>query len=826
MLGFLSGCGAVHFLPGLPGQRAWVGLALGGTLLGAFLWRVSRRCDWRVPARSLLWPLWASVAGAVFAGLSAEQRLADRLTEDNHGKVARVELMVSGLPRLAPDSRVFEAEVLASRPAGLPSRIQVSWSAPGHSGPYGRPGKPAHAFPEIAPGQVWRMALSMRRPHGAHNPQGFDYESHVFAQGIRAMGSVRGDPVLLAELGGSGVELMAQQARHAIRKAVAPHIEGMRYGAVLLALSIGDQAAVPSSDWVVFNRASISHLIAISGGHITMIAALGGFSTFWLWRRVKLRGRMLAERMPAQVAAGLAALSVAWAYCLLAGWGVPARRTFLMLCVIAGAHVLRVPMNASRLLLLAAVAVVVLDPWALLASGFWLSFGAVGVLMASSAWVGQSLCSPSASRWGRVRSGLWAAVRLQCAVSLALMPLLAWMFNEVSLVSPLANAYAIPLITFVVTPLSLILAGVALIPGLDVIAAWTAWLAHGTLDGLMQPTNWLVRAELASVAAAAAPAWALLLALAGVGLAMLPRGLPLRQSAWLLMLPVLWWRPERPGQGEWHLHALDVGQGSAIIVQTAQRSLLFDTGRRASPDSDSGGRIIVPALKALGERGLDVLVVSHADIDHAGGLRSVLEWGAVGQSYASFDLAAHVRREASLLHMPGQLPRLPAAESPCRYGQQWQVDGVSFEFLWPLDTASEGLFESGTKGRNARACVLRIRGRHHAALLTGDIGVEQERALVDRGLGPVDVVMAAHHGSRSSSHPLFVQAVDASHVVVQAGADNRYGHPAPAVVRRWEAAGAVLWRTDRHGAVSIYSSSQGLLTHASRFTRKRYWHGQ
>lgn len=822
IVAFLVASGSVQAMSSLPGMPLLVALGLGliALSLAAAGWR-------RGMCRRVLVLLWAALFGLVYTVVLAQQRLDDELTEDNQNKVARVVLRVAELARLAPDSRMFEAEVISSRPDGVPSRIQVSWSAPGHSGPYGRFNAPSAEFPELAPGQIWSMALTLKRPHGVRNLHGFDYEGHLFAKGVRATGSVRGKPVLLDDQPWASLPVIAQRLRHRVRQAVSPYLQGMRYGSVLLALSIGDQAAIAAPDWQVFNRAGLSHLVAISGGHITMIAAVGGLSVFWLWRRARWGGRMLAERLPAQILAALAALAVAWLYCLLAGWGVPAQRTFLMLAVLALAHVLRIRLTATRVLCLAALAVVLLDPWALLASGFWLSFGAVWVLMASAAWWGRQLRNEGLSRAAVFWRFLVTATVLQMAITVALLPLLALLFNEVSLISPLANAYAIPLVTFLVTPLSLLLALLALIPGLELVAGATAWLGHAVLEALMLPTVWLARLELASVGTAAAPAWLSVAAVLGLLVAIMPYGLPMRQAAWLLMVPALFWRPERPPPGAWNLHALDVGQAASLVVQTARHVLVFDTGLRSGPQSEAGTRIVWPFLRAQGEKGIDVLVVSHADIDHAGGLRGVLSAAPVQQSYSSFSLQSHLEREAGLLGQPGQTPPVPLAMTACEYGAVWQVDGVAFEFLWPLGEQSRRTHKGkGAKKPNDRSCVLRVRGQYHSLLLTGDIGVDQERALIDRGLGGVDVVAVAHHGSKGSSSQQFVNGVAATHAIVQAGAWNRYGHPNARVQQRWEESGARFWRTDQDGAIRVESRGGGLTAQSVRQMHKRYWQGR
>ncbi|RTZ47804.1 DNA internalization-related competence protein ComEC/Rec2 [Candidimonas sp. SYP-B2681] len=822
LLAFVAATGAVHCFPFLPNHAVKAGVLAAAGMASTLAYWLAPQYRWRT-----LLPLWAALAGLLLTIARAEHRLADALDASNENKVSRVVLRVAALPRLGPDSRQFEAEVLSSIPQGVPSRIQVSWTAPNWAGPYGRRDRASSDdakpyFPEIIPGQVWRMSLTLKNPNGNRNPHAFDYESYLFAHGIRATGSVRGTPLYMGDEPWASLPVIAQRARYYVRAAMQPYLEGKRYGAVLLALAIGDQASVDAADWQVFNRTGITHLVSISGSHITMIAALAGSLVFLLWRRLRFRHHAWAERLPAQVAGAMAALLLAWLYCLLAGWGVPARRTFLMLLVVALAYLLKLPLNASRLLSLVAFAVVILDPWALMASGFWLSFGAVYVLMASAGWWGHPVGKRPVSRWQRCRVFIATATRLQLAITVGLMPLLALIFYEVSLVSPLANVYAIPVISVVVTPLSLLLAGASLVPGFDYLATSFAWLGHAALEFTMVPTVWLADFRAANFNVAAAPLWLTLIAMLGLLLAVMPYGIPYRNMAWLFMLPALLWSPPRPPQGGWNLYALDVGQASAIVVQTARHSLLFDTGLRSSATSDDGARTIWPFLRSKGIKKLNVLVVSHADIDHAGGVRSLLQAMPVEQSYSSFSLSDYLEREAGLLGAPGHVPPLPLAMSACEYGMTWHIDGVAFEFLWPLKPPATGRAVR-RRQRNDYGCVLRIRGQHHSVLLPGDIGTLQEASLLDRGLGHIDVVLAAHHGSKNSSSDQFVSAVGASHVIAQAGLWNRYGHPSPLVERRWQDYGAAFWRTDQHGAITMRSRAAGLLAYSERQFSPRYW---
>lgn len=851
LLAFVGGVGAVQLLPDVsvtalaelavsPRDAAVAVPAAVLLVLAALLRRrlrthrsapvsyVQVACERRHSRKTLVWILAFALSGVVYAVIRAEHRLSDALATDNEDKVTRVVLRVAELPRLGAESRLFVADVLSSIPEGVPTRIQVRWNSDVYSGPYGpRLGKPPAEFPDIVPGQVWRMALVLRRPHGARNPHGFDYEGHVFAQGIRATGTVRGSPILLGDDPWAGLSVAAQRARHIVREAMLPYLSELRWGGVLLALAIGDQASVGPNDWLTFNRAGLTHLVSISGSHVTLIAVFAGMAVNAGWRRLRWRGRALAERCPAPLAAAWAALLVAWLYCLLAGWGVPARRTFVMLAVLAASLHVRVPLRPTQVLAVAAFAVVLMDPWALLASGFWLSFLAVYVLMAGTGWW-SAPGGPGKSRLtGRWLAAAYKATKLQLAITFALLPVLAMLFSEVSLVSPLANAYAIPVIGALVTPLALLLAGVALIPGAEWAAGWVATIAHWLLQACMWPTGWLAALPGASLPVAAAPWWMSAFAMLGVGIALLPAGLPYRGVAWAFMLPALAWIPPRPAPGDWVLHALDVGQGSAVVVQTASRVLVFDTGPRYAIDADAVQRVVLPYLRSQGVRRVDVLVVSHGDMDHVGGLRSLLEGLPVEQAYSSFPIEPWLQRESRVMAERQEDPiedgyTLPHARVPCAYGATWRSDEVAFQFLWPLEDHHIDL-QAGSRERNRRSCVLRIIGAHHSIILPGDIGAEEEASLVARGLGESDVVLAAHHGSRHSSGREFVVALQARHVIAQAARWNRYGHPAEAVRSRWRADGAEFWETGLHGAVSVRSAAGTLSIETRRQEKPRYW---
>lgn len=804
LLAFLAGIAVVHVWAVLPGP-AWLAASGAAALLALAGAARTRGGFWRMVCLIVA----GLLAGALDTCLQGHARLADELAQAHHDRVTRLTLRVVSLPQDDEGGRRFLAEAGPDRPAGIPARIRVSWHA--------RPGE-AQELPQVLPGQIWRMALILRRPYGPLNPYAPDAELRDFTEGVRAEGTVRGRPQQVGEEPWAGAGVIIERLRHRIRAGMRAALGDSRYGPVLIALAIGDQAGVAREDWQTFNRSGITHLVSISGMHVTLVAAAGGLLASALWRRVRWRGTCLAEYLPARLAGGIAALAVALAYCLLAGWGVPARRTFFMLAALAAAGLSRLPLDASRLLLLACACVAGLDPWALLAPGFWLSFGAVAVLMRVAPRGG-----PPVGWRERARGVLLGFVKVQGAVTLGLTPVLAYWMHQVSLASPLANAIAIPVVGMIVTPLALLCGALSAMPGAQGPAQLAGRFGHALFEAMMQPVGALAGAEWAAAHVAAAPWPYLAFALAGTAWALQIPGLPLRPLGWLCVLPMLLWRPERPGPGDWHLAALDVGQGSALVIETASRTLVFDTGPRYYNGGDAGERVLVPYLRARGVRALDALVVSHADLDHAGGLRAVLEAFPVAVSYASFDIAAHLRREAAVRGIaPGAaMPRLPAGLRACETDVAWEADGVSFRFVHPPAGPRASRRVRGEDG-NARSCVLLVQGQHHAVLLPGDAGSAQE-ARYAADLPPVDVVAAPHHGSATSSSRALVHAAGSAQVLVQAGYLNRFRHPSAAVLARWRAAGATVWRTDRQGAIFARSGPAGLEVWAQREAEPRYW---
>ena len=735
----------------------------------------------------------AAILGAAWSAWLAHIALADALPREQEGRDVTVVGTVDSLPHEFDGGSRFNLRVerVLTPQATVPPRIAISW--------YGQLAATDSEM-QVAPGERWQLVVRLQRPHGNANPYGFDYEAWLLEQGVRATGYVR-------PAGPRNVRLDAfvprpghvvERARAALRRHILRQLDGKRYAGVLVALVIGDQRGIPQSSWDVFNRTGISHLVSISGLHITMVAALAAWAVSSLWRRsFFVEGAALPLRLPAQKAAALAGALVALLYVLLAGSGVPAQRTFYMLAAVAAALWFGRLVALSHVLCLALAVVVLIDPWAVLGAGFWLSFGAVAVILYAN--LGRVQCETG---WRRT---LGMAIRTQYAVTVGLVPLAMLLFAQVSLASPFANAVAIPVVSLFVTPLALL---GALLPA--PLAGWVLGLAHLAIELLAIGLTWLAASPLAVMHAPAPQPWIFVLALLGTAWMLAPRGWPQRWAGLAAWAPMLTQLPGAPAAGTFSVTAFDVGQGMALLVETERHRLLYDAGPQYGPGADAGGRILLPYLRGRGIGALDALVVSHSDVDHAGGARTLLEGVAVAQVHSS---------------LPEGHPVVQAARrhSRCTAGQAWSWDGVRFELLGPTPQSYQ---QDGLKA-NARSCVLRVSALGKAMLLAADIEAAQETQLLASAPGSLraDVLLAPHHGSGTSSTAAFLAAVEPQLGIFQVGYRNRYRHPKREVYERYGSLGIRRLRTDESGAV-LLRFGQTLEVSEFRSERRRYWHGR
>jgi competence protein ComEC len=735
-------------------------------------------------AAGLVWFVCGVLLGGGYAQHRANLRLAESLPTAWEGRDLVLTGAIASLPTVTERGTrfVFHVESTETSNAVVPSRLSLTWY---HDD--ARRDEPATPAPTLAAGERWQLTVRLRRPHGTANPHAFDFEAWALERSIRATGYVRFKGVnrkLAQPANGLGYDI--DRARQAVRMRMLASLGESPFAGVLVALAIGEQNAIPAAQWKTFWRTGTGHLMSISGLHITMVAAL----LYWLAFRLWARAPSLVARIPAQRAAAVVGALSALAYSLLAGFSVPTQRTFFMLLVVALALLLGRGLTASRVLALALFAVVLIDPWCVLSPGFWLSFGAVAMIF----YVTAHHTGPS--------SWFATAIRTQVAVTLGLLPLTLALFQEVSVISPIANAIAIPVVSWVVVPLTL--AG-ALLP-FEILLH----VSHSVMSATFTALAWLAALPVAVWQSHAPQAWTVFLAIAGVLWLLLPRGVPLRIAGLVALLPMFLVLPAAPKPGEMWVTLLDVGQGLATVVRTATRTLVYDTGPQWNPDADSGNRIVVPYLRGEGIRTLDALVVTHDDEDHYGGARSVID--ARNPSW----VLTSSPKEREYLSSAREVMR-------CEVGDGWRWDGVEFDVLHP----TSAMYDEARKTNNM-GCVLKITAPGGTVLMTADIEklVEGELIAHDVAALKADVLIVPHHGSKSSSTDAFIDAVQPTLALLPVGYRNRFRHPHPMVEARYVERKIPILRTDWEGAITLkFPASADLTPTVIRHRQQiqRYW---
>lgn len=731
----------------------------------------------RVPSagsRTLVF-LICGAAGFLWAAMVGHVRLADRLAPEWEGQDVTIVGVVASLPQVQDRAGRFEFDIerVLTPLARVPAHVSLNW--------YAEKDKPV---PELRAGERWQVTVRLHPPVGVVNPNGFDFEAWAFEQGIRAGGYVR------TERGVKRLDAMVwrpsyviERARAWVRDRILRTLPGDPAAGVLIALAIGDQQSIPRVQWTVFTRTGVNHLISISGLHITMVSGVVFALVMALWRR----SPWLLAHMAALKAAAIAGFFTALSYALLSGFAVPAQRTVYMLGTVAVALLLGLAAWPVHVLAVAVVLAVMLDPMCVLAPGFWLSFGAVAVIMYVS--LGR-LRKPAA--WKN-----WAHV--QWAVTIGLVPCLVAMFQQISIVSPLANAFAIPLVSLAVVPLTLI--------GVLLPVDWLLHLAAWLMNICTQALGWLSTLPSAVWQQHAPAWWSVPMAMVGVLWLLAPRGVPARWLGMLMLVPLMWPQVPSPLQGELWVDLLDVGQGLSVVLRTHTHAMVYDTGPSYSPQSDAGSRIVVPFLRAQGVSHVDGMIVTHNHNDHSGGAAAILEampvdWVATSLPTDAPPLALAVRRMR------------------CYAGQRWTWDGVAFEMLhpaWPM-YAEEGVPE------NARSCVLRIASPYGAIVLPGDIEAASEEELVDgHAMSPAAVLVSAHHGSATSSSAALLDALQPQTVLIGVGWHNRFGHPKPEILSRYGERKIRVLRTDLDGEIALRFAAQGVEVTGYRSQYRRYW---
>ncbi|WP_317929186.1 DNA internalization-related competence protein ComEC/Rec2 [Halioxenophilus sp. WMMB6] len=656
----------------------------------------------------------------------------------------------------------------------LHGKTRLSW--------YVAPSEPGPIEEWLSPGSVLCLVVKLRRPRGLVNPAGFDYQRYLLSAGYRAVGYVKVGHKL-GEITSLPIWFDRQRVKQSgyFRMRLANEAS---LGAVL-ALAIGDRSLITEPQWQLLRQSGTMHLLVVSGLHISLAAGFGFLIGGLLARGLSLRSQRFNPWLPA-----LLSMLFACLYAGLAGFTLPTQRAMVMALVANLFWLLGWQRQPWLGFWLAMVLVLLIDPLAGHGAGFWLSFAVVGVILAV-----QPIAQHSAS---------WLAIsRVQWKIFIGMLLPLALTTGSVSIWAPLVNLLAVPFISLVTVPAVLLTLAGAMIDLLQPLTDATLTIAHWSLD-----LFWWVLALLPYTAGEApavatltitAGLWALLL-LATVGLVAPAMPLTLRAllvgaSALVLLVP-------RSPKAAVEVTVLDVGQGLATVVRVGESTLVYDTGPSFSDHFEAAGEVLTPYLKALGVETIDTLIISHGDSDHASGLAGLSKSFSIGAVYS------------------GQPGRLPIPAEPCHAGVGWQWQGVSAEFIWPEENTPAMAVSA-----NDQSCVLLLSWQDQRVLFTGDISKAVEWPLSEHFARPVQLLVAPHHGSKTSSSYRFIQAFAPHHVIFSTGYHNGYGHPNSAVLARYtELINPVIWNTADDGAILAQWDASGQLTVTGwRELHRRYW---
>lgn len=712
--------------------------------------------------------------GFTLMGFSASAHKSDQLPAVLQNETFALNAVIADFPLLGPQSVRFVARPL-NRP-DLPALVRLTWMDPVN-------------VPAI--GETWRLTLRLRPPRGYLNPAGFDFEAWLFRNRIGASGyvitdmpgyKIHGAPIALVDRIRSR---FVARVEHALPRDDA--------AAVLMAIGVGARQHITRDQWDLFAHTGTSHLMAISGLHIGLAAGCA-----YCLCRILLVPLCRSRNMKDLAVIG--ALVTAAVYAAASGFGVPAMRACLMAVVVAFFVLARRRIRAATVLALSCLLIFLADPLSILSPGFKLSFAAVAILFLVA---GQHVRTvrpgrlPIAGPWA---SGFERLVRLQVALLVGLLPLTVVLFDRVSIAAPAVNLLVLPIFNFVTVPLTL--AG-ALLDGplADAGSALLGW-AHRSVQVIL----WLVGCvgEWRSAGLRTRELGLLLTAVAAVTaiFVLLPPGWPGRRLALIAAMCIVNHRPAPPPAGCLDYYVLDVGQGLAVVLRTTHHALLFDTGPAFTGGGSTADLVVLPFLYQHGIDRLDWLIISHGDLDHAGGAATVTENIPVAEI-----LVGQMLADAGF------------AQRRCSAGMRWSRDGVTYTVIHPRQGAPWD--------RNNASCVLMAAIGEYRILLTGDIETPAEKLLLHRNqVGETEVVVVPHHGSMTSSGEAFVARLGADVAIVSAGFGNRWGLPRPTIVKRWQSAGARVLNTATDGAVAqriCQAGGPGKIRLERRAARK-FWH--
>lgn len=709
--------------------------------------------------------LFSFFLGFTWAAYQANRLMSSSLSAQDFGKRVAASGWVASIPKIMSLGQQFQFQLNDLNNKKQDGLVSLSWY---------------RHYRKLEVGDHLRLTLKLKRIHGLINPDGFDYQRRALQRGIVAKGYVVEGKREVAR-----GKFPITHYRAALQTQIQSWIKNKDLSAVLTALSIGSKNLITPDTWQVFQRTGTSHLIAISGLHVGLVATLAYFLLCWLWR---FSSRLLL-RIPAQRAGAVAAVIVSWLYGFLVGFSLPTERAVIMITVLMLSQLFCRTISLWYRLLLAFAIVVAWQPLALFSASLWLSFSAVF-------WIAYSVLGRSK----KSKIALW--LRVQCAIFFGLFPLTLFYFHQVSLVSFLANAIAIPWVTLILVPICLLASVVNALS--TSVSRLLFMLAAKALMPLWWFLRWLSHYSYAIWVHPIHNIFIVLMMLGAILLWLAPKVFPGRYLAVIICLPFFFARNPSPKSGGVWLTLLDVGQGLSAVIRTSHHTLIYDTGPKYPSGFDAGRSVVMPYLQDIGIKRVDIMMISHGDNDHIGGADGLLSH-------------YFVKKVITSVPQSRWNPRQVGGTRRCYAGESWRWDGVDFRVLSP------------PKGQayqdNNSSCVLRIRAGQRQILLTGDIEKSAERALLkqEKEALPATVLVAPHHGSRTSSTLDFLKAVDPRYILIPVGYQNRFHFPAESVIQRYQSVGAQIFSTAKQGAIRVRMPLIGPIRVISSYHRRHYW---
>jgi competence protein ComEC len=759
-LSFLSGIMLLQDFTSLPSLRWAFFLFSVATLFiifSQFGWRFLK-----LPAFCIL--------GFVWCLIYAHYQLSWTLPDYLESKTVIITGAIASIPEVE-ENRVtflFKPDHLQSgselfKPHGL---VHLSWMNPKQ---------------KLKVGDQWKFSVRLKKVHGMRNPGGFDYEAWSLQEGIRANGYIYHDDVTL--LNSYWYYYPLSRIRQSIYTQLSNVLPTSNTSVWIPALALGIREGISSDSWQVLRKTGTNHLMAIAGLHIGFMCSFIYSFFNWVWRKRSL----LPLIIPAQLVGGIAGIVMALVYSALAGFSLPTQRACLMLVIFFIISILRRHIVSCYVWSLTLFFVLLQNPLSVLTASFWLSFGAVAFIIYTMT--------------GRLApSGVWWKFgRIQWILTLCLVPLSIWFFQECSVISFIANAIAIPWVGFLIVPITLLGCFVLLFS--IKAGGWILFFADKLLQIIWYILTYLSHLEWASWSHAVPHVSLLILACIGIIVLLLPAGFPGRWLGVLIILPFFLYKPLAPTFGQAWVTLLDVGQGLSVVIQTQQHILIFDAGARLSDHFDMGENVVLPFLHALNIKNIDMMVISHRDNDHSGGAKSIIaELPVLQIKTSSPDLFSHPNVSYCLQH------------------EAWQWDGVDFSFLYPTNEQL-GL-------DNNSSCVLRVVTKNHQILLPGDIEKAAEKYLLNDISNELsaDILIAPHHGSKTSGREDFIQAVHPKIVVFPVGYRNQYHFPNQTVLNQYKELGAEEYDSVTAGAIQFKLTENPILMPTLyRISHQHYW---